>query len=66
MVPYWDDPHASNALMYADDKESNAKHPIVSDSKKFLQDDKDWLKYIAKHPETYGKDLEFFTITEAY
>lgn len=66
VVPYWDDPHASNALMYADDKESNAKHPIVSDSKKFLQDDKDWLKYIAKHPETYGKDLEFFTITEAY
>ena len=66
VVPYWEDPHASNALMYADDKESNAKHPIVSDSKKFLQDDKEWLKYIAKHPETYGKDLEFFTITEAY
>ena len=59
-LPYWNNPRAENALLYADDKLSTALHPIV-----YFKEDKDhiWDK-IATDRETYG-DLQIESLTHA-
>ena len=64
--PYWNDPRATNAVKYADDKESVSKHPIVSDDPKFYKDEAAFIKFMGKNPDLFGDIGEFFTLSEAY
>ncbi|MCR4922257.1 MAG: hypothetical protein K5945_11225 [Bacteroidaceae bacterium] len=61
--PYWDDPRATNAVVYADDKESVGKHPIVADG--FPEDDGPLIAKMYKQPDLYGNIGDFFTIDGA-
>ncbi len=61
--PYWDDPRATNAVVYADDKESVGKHPIVADG--FPEDDGPLIAKMSKQPDLYGNIGDFFTIDGA-
>ena len=64
--PYWDDPRATNAVKYADDDKSLAKHPIVSNDSKFYADEAKFIKFMGTRPDLFGEIGEFFTLSEAY
>jgi len=59
--PYWNDPRASNAIIYADDKQSTEKHPIV-----YYKDDDDNIQNkILKDKTSFG-EVDYKILNEAY